>query len=197
VEEFGNGVPDQLVRVESGELQSLARAQRDDAFPIEREEHNRRISHHGIQVLVRDAQSSLDFLALGDVEHDAAQGRGPTALDYDGADVVQPDGPVVGRDDAVLELVRAVFGDRPAPCRGNLLAILRMEVIDPEVRILGPGLEGVAEKALRLPADEADLQRLGLALPDDPADAVEQPLVIGPESVPESVAALNRSLFPG
>src|SRR5258708_15793979 len=125
------------------------------------------------QLPVALLQLLLDSLALRDVQEDAEQLVPGAGTGQQADEAVQPDGAPVGRDHAALQL---------AVTRRNHLrvdgldprAILGVGASGPELRILLPALEGMAEQRHRVVADEQESAAASVAPPDDGAHALDQ-----------------------
>ncbi len=114
-----------------------------------------RCEHAELQVVVRLTEPLLQVLLRRDVEHDALPRRGVARLVADQPRLVPyPHDPAVARDQSVLldprfaRLVVQVMG------RELDLAIVGMQQLGPDVRLVQPLLSRVAEQGLHLRADE-------------------------------------------
>ena len=83
--------------------------------------------------LVTSSLRVFGFLPGRDIELDPLIPRDPFAVvpGEDGLDIVEPDDPAIARDHAVLELERLPRLQAPAGLVQDVLAILRMEALDP------------------------------------------------------------------
>ena len=113
-------------------------------------------------------------LALGDVDHDAAQAACAAFLQHDGHQVSHPDDVSVCRNHAVLEVMVAFVGDGCFPEPDRRFPIVWMEMVGPERRFGKPALHRVAEDALCLFAHEGEPEARHIRFPDDSLDRIHQ-----------------------
>ena len=132
--------------------------------------HHRRRVGQGAEALFALPQRGFGPLAIGDVDHHAAQCLGPAVDDVDRHPILEPDDAAVGGDHPVVELVVAArLGAFDAVADGRL-AIDRMDVVRPEIGVVQPLPHRIPEQALGLRADEREPERLRVRLPDDAVD---------------------------
>jgi hypothetical protein len=119
------------------------------------------------------AQHLVGLLALGDVEHDAAQpARLAVLLDH-GHRIVQPYRAAITGKQAIFELVRFHARRAFGAIAGCPADIVGMHVRQPEAG-LRPFLGRVAEQAFRLFADESEYEGIGIRFPDDTVSGIHQ-----------------------
>ena len=136
--------------------------------------HHRRGIGQGAEALFALPQRRLGTLAVGDVDHDAAQRSRPCVDDVNGDAILQPDHPPVGRDHPIVELVVATGLGALDAVADRGVAVGRMDVRGPEVRVVHPDTHRVAEQPLGLLADEREAEGLRVGLPDDAVDGRDQ-----------------------
>ena len=153
--------------------------------------HHRRCVREHAEALFAVAQLGVGVLALGDVDHHAAQRHRASLDDVDGHAILQPDDAPIGSDHPVVELVVAAgFGALDAVAdRG--VAVRWMNVRRPEARIVQPGADRIAEQALGLGADEGEAERGGVGLPDDAVDGGDEAGQVG-ASQPRAFVGLDH-----
>jgi hypothetical protein len=117
----------------------------------------------------------LSLLALGEVDHHGSQ-QAPSIRSggQDPYHVVHPHDTAVGGEHPVLQDVIAAIGRRLQAQLHGPVAIVGMNVIDPEARVGVPLLSRVAQDRLRASIDEDDLERLGVGVEDDGVERVDE-----------------------
>ena len=113
-------------------------------------------------------------LTFRDVDHHPAQFSRPVALDHDGHKLPQPDASPVSGEHAVFKIVAPFVGGGLHAEINGPLAVVRMEMVFPEGRLVQPALGRVPEDALGLLTDEREHERLGVRFPHDPLDRIDQ-----------------------
>src|SRR4030095_2109027 len=98
----------------------------------------------------------------------------PLVLDDDAHEIPKPYRTAVSRNHAVLEIMVPLLLCRQQTMMDSLFAVVRVNVVCPERELSYPLIDRVSENALRLLADEGELQRARVGLPDDPFNRVHQ-----------------------
>jgi hypothetical protein len=89
-------------------------------------------------------QRLLRLLLRGDVHHQPAKVSRATLSIFDHThDVPEPDDAAISRHGPVLEVVIAAFQGAVSTEGHGLLAVVRMNMVDPEIRLSQPPLSGV------------------------------------------------------
>src|SRR6266850_683335 len=110
----------------------------------------------------------LHLLLRRDVDHYTPQLPYWTlGIAYRVHDILQPDDPPVGSQSPVLERMIQAFPGAFYTVSNAPLAILRMDVAYPEVRLRQPVLDRVPKNICGPLADKCELPGLGIRLPDD------------------------------
>lgn len=117
----------------------------------------------------------LRALLRGDVHHDPAQLPRPSVSVRDHThDVTEPDDAAVRRERAVLEVVAPDLGGRHPAKVHRALTVVRVEVVDPGIRLRKPLFDRVAQDRLGLTAHEGELPGRRIGLPDDGVEPVHE-----------------------
>jgi hypothetical protein len=107
-----------------------------------------------LELVVSRAELRLGALQLGDVELDPLPVQGMAGLVGDqGGDVAEPERTSVARDQPILAGPGPAGLVVPVVCGEGRLAVVGMEQLHPDVRLIEPLLACVAEGALDVGAD--------------------------------------------
>ena len=144
------------------------------ALAVDQPRHVGDVVEERAVLLLAGLQRRLGLLAGGDVDLEAAQ---PGALEGDA--VAQPDHAPVGAQHAVLVDVVAAGGDLGSAEGQHALPIVGMHVGAPEIRLVHPLLDGVAEESLGAstgeqhpPGGDVDFRHDRIHAPQQVAQAV-------------------------
>ncbi len=112
--------------------------------------------------------------AVGHIEDDAARPRLAIGAVNDAEDRSNPENLAARPDHAVLEFMQLACLRHGSVRRHHARAIIRVEAALPKIRLLGPAPRRIAEQLLRVVADEEELHRLRLRLPNDRVEVVDE-----------------------
>ena len=117
--------------------------------------------------LLRLAKFLLQLLVLGNVHHHAAELADLAAfISHHADDILEPDRLAVRGDRPVAEAVISPLRNRFAAPLDDVFAILRMDVLNPEIRLLQPPFHGEAQNGFHLVAHESYFQAGHFHFPD-------------------------------
>ena len=135
---------------------------------------HRRHFQRQLELLLAGAQCLLVHFPVRDVRHEPAHSRLAVRGALDRDDVAQPHDVAIGGDLAVLELMIPPVPHRIPADVGAPLHVVRMRVTAPEVRLVDLLADGMPEDRLGVGADEEELKRPGISLPDNGAKRLDE-----------------------
>src|SRR5512145_1624353 len=116
----------------------------------------------------------LCFLALRNVDHDAAELAGAFLLDNHSDDIAEPYETSVSRHHPVFEPMKLLFLCCLGTKGNGPFTIFGMDVIGPEIGLIDPAFFRIAEDSFRLLADKGEAKGSGISFPHDAVDGVDK-----------------------
>ena len=175
VREVGEGNGRELVRVAPEQLLDGPVHLEGLALGADERDAQARVLEDGAEAGLALGERRLGALAVGDVDHDAAEEAGLAGgVPDDVHEVAEPDLAEVGGDHPVLVLVVAARGDLAGGEGERRLPVVRVQMVAPEAGCARPLLDAVAEDVARARAHERRAVAVEIGLPDDRLQVVDE-----------------------